>query len=607
MDNPQRVLERSVLTALVVAPILSLVGFLFYSLRLGDPVAWAFWLGSGGLVLQAVVLRVTYALPHFRTIHLDESGGHKYDRTVHMTPYRVAAVFLDLMLVLAGLVLLLTFMIRLGLVAVDLSGEFSRRLLLVMAVVVGLGTVIAQYLSLRVTDELRHDWTDGTALGLTYFFAGSAILLGVAVQVQPVVLFGRPIVDPSNAPVLALIAFFVLAIGTKAVRKLPSIYGVFKEGEAPRSMAQGGRRKAVLMPTLMAFALLLLVVLLLLVYGIGFIDVVDQLASNPLLLVLLLILGAALVGALVAAQTLARSADKKTHLKPTYKQRNTMETWLLGISLSVAGLLILVGGVGRLGIGAGLITGSGSLDIITFGVLVALGPFGFYAAQQRKRILRLEERFPDFLRDIASSHRGGLTLPSSVTVAARGDYGAMTPEIQKMADQLSWNVSFDEALKQLSDRVKTPLVERAVNLILEAGHSGGNTFEVIMAAARDAREIKSIENDRRLNMSLYGVVIYVTFFVFLLIVGLLYSQFVPQILEAGGRAGEIGSGAVGGLNFGNLPTLDEYRSFYFSAAVVQGIGSGILAGMMSTGRAVMGLRHAFIMVLAAWFSFVFIF
>ena len=50
-----------------------------------------------------------------------------------------------------------------------------------------------------------------------------------------------------------------------------------------------------------------------------------------------------------------------------------------------------------------------------------------------------------FLRDVAASHRGGLTLTASVQIAAKGEYGELTPEIRKMADQLSWNVPFNEA------------------------------------------------------------------------------------------------------------------------------------------------------------------
>jgi hypothetical protein len=46
-------------------------------------------------------------------------------------------------------------------------------------------------------------------------------------------------------------------------------------------------------------------------------------------------------------------------------------------------------------------------------------------------------------------------------------------------------------------------------------------------------------------------------------------------------------------------TLESCRVFYFLAALVQGVGNGLVAGTMGSGRVQSGLRHSFVMVLAA--------
>jgi archaeal flagellar protein FlaJ len=243
------------------------------------------------------------------------------------------------------------------------------------------------------------------------------------------------------------------------------------------------------------------------------------------------------------------------------------------------------------------------IHFFCLGLLAAIGPYGFHAAREARRMRHLEQRFPDFLRDVASSHQGGMTLPNAVAVAARGEYGPLTPEIRRMADQLSWNVAFEEALERFAQRVDTPLVHRAVNLILEANRSGGATTEVLLAAARDAREIKTLEAERHLGMSLYTIVIYITFLVFLAVAAVMYAQFVPQLVassEAVQQAGAIDP--VAGLGGPQL-RLEDFQLFYFMAAVVQGLGDGIVAGLMGSGRAVLGLRHSFVMVLLSYLTF----
>jgi flagellar protein FlaJ len=292
--------------------------------------------------------------------------------------------------------------------------------------------------------------------------------------------------------------------------------------------------------------------------------------------------------------------------RPPRDERKLRRDLVLGASILGGTLLLIPGALLAGGIALPGIPTTAWVHFVCLGVLAALGPYGFYMSREARRIRGLEERFADFLRDVASGHQGGLTLPAAVIVASHGEYGPLTPEVQKMADQLSWNLPFTEALERFAERVDTPLVRRAVNLVLQANRSGGSTIEVLLAASRDAREIKSLETERRLTMSLYTVVIYITFLVFLGVAAVLYASFVPKLVAASqaAQAANLGSGGVGGIGGPSL-NLRDFQVFYFMAAIMQGLGDGIVAGLMGTGRAVLGLRHAFLMVLIAYLTFTF--
>jgi flagellar protein FlaJ len=287
-------------------------------------------------------------------------------------------------------------------------------------------------------------------------------------------------------------------------------------------------------------------------------------------------------------------------------ERQLRRRLILGASLLGATLLLIPGALLAVGVALPGLPPEAWVHFVCLGVLAGLGPYGFYMAREARRIRGLEDRFADFLRDVASGHQGGLTLPAAVIVAARGEYGPLTPEVKRMSDQLSWNLPFTEALERFAERVDTPLVRRAVNLVLQANRSGGSTIEVLMAASRDAREIKSLENERHLTMGLYTVVIYVTFLVFLGVAAVLYASFVPKLVAASesAQAASLGADTVAGIG-GPALHLRDFQVFYFMAAIMQGLGDGIVAGLMGTGRAVLGLRHAFLMVLIAYLTFTF--
>src|SRR2546426_1078723 len=93
------------------------------------------------------------------------------------------------------------------------------------------------------------------------------------------------------------------------------------------------------------------------------------------------------------------------------------------------------------------------LVIATLGFI---GPYGFYVAKLQREIKLIERRLPDFLRDVAEAGRFGMTLAEAIVVSSGGRYGKLTPEIKKMAAQITWGVPATEARRPGLDRRGRP-------------------------------------------------------------------------------------------------------------------------------------------------------
>jgi flagellar protein FlaJ len=187
-------------------------------------------------------------------------------------------------------------------------------------------------------------------------------------------------------------------------------------------------------------------------------------------------------------------------------------------------------------------------------------------------------------------------MAQAIRVAGRGDYGRLNPEIRRMANQVSWGTGFPEAMRMFSERVGTPIITRAVALIIKATRAGGNAKDVLSAAARDAREIKALQQERRLSMTLYVIVVYVAFGVFLGVVAALQGLLVPALLRS---TTGVGGGQIGSVVIAQGLTIADFRLIYFGVGIVQAVGSGIVAGVMSEGSYGAGLKHATILVAIA--------
>ena len=241
-------------------------------------------------------------------------------------------------------------------------------------------------------------------------------------------------------------------------------------------------------------------------------------------------------------------------------------------------------------------------DFLLIAIFIFTGVFGIYEFMRLRRVRKIDDRFPDFVRDLAESRRAGMTFTKAIMYSSKGNYGVLTPEIQKITRQISWGSSVDNALKAFARRVNTKLINRTVSLIIEASRSGGNVADVLDAASRDAREIKLIESERRANMLSYVAVIYVGMGVFLLIIIILCKSLLPSMLGQGAQqaATAYESSGIGG---GGGISQKAITEVFFYASLVQGFGMGIVTGVFEEGNMISGVKHTFIMLLITWLIF----
>lgn len=275
------------------------------------------------------------------------------------------------------------------------------------------------------------------------------------------------------------------------------------------------------------------------------------------------------------------------------------ELRVVGASLAFAAALLVLSFLAWSGVlralGPVTLGPMGAPILATVAMFVTCAPVGYFSHMRARQIKEFEDRFPDFLRDLNESYGAGLTMAQAIRVASRGDYGKLNPELRRMANQVSWGTPFPEALRMFGERVGTPIVTRAVALIIKATRAGGNAKDVLSAASRDAREIMVLQSERRTSMTLYVIVIYVAFGVFLGVVAALQGLLVPALLASThGAAGSTGS--IAGLATNTSLGVIDFRFIYFSVGLVQAVGSGIVAGVMAEGSYSAGLKHAAVMI-----------
>ncbi len=246
------------------------------------------------------------------------------------------------------------------------------------------------------------------------------------------------------------------------------------------------------------------------------------------------------------------------------------------------------------------------LNWFGFGIFIMIYPASVFWEKQMKALNEVEEKFPDFLRDLAEYWKGGLSMTVAIQTLANSEYGALNDDVKKMANQISWGIAFEVVIHQFAERVGTPLVKRAISLITEANRAGGKISDILVTAANDSREIKFLEGERARVISSYIAVIWVSYMVFLLVIIMMGKIFIPAI--AGSNAGD--SGDEGGASIGNMQirSIDAlfFITVFYYGVTMQALGNGTMAGLMATGRITTGFKIAGQMIVVGLLGFNFI-
>src|SRR6059036_546081 len=251
---------------------------------------------------------------------------------------------------------------------------------------------------------------------------------------------------------------------------------------------------------------------------------------------------------------------------------------------------------------AGLV-GKFSIDrFLLLGGIVALIPPALVYLAESKRRDSIDNNIPHLIRDIADAGRSGMTLTRSIEISAERDYGPLTKELKKLIAKISFRVPLEKALQYFADRTGTQLARRSAMLISEANKSGGDIQESMESVAKHVQEIQYLERKRRASMRPFIGVMYISFAVFLVTVYLLIKSFFKQLANTNFG----GAGAVGGVgfNFVSLP-LDKITAVFLYMAMIEALFAGLVGGKMASGYLKDGLKHAILLMLICFITFVF--
>ena len=290
--------------------------------------------------------------------------------------------------------------------------------------------------------------------------------------------------------------------------------------------------------------------------------------------------------------------------------------------------------------------------LMLLGIMMGVMPYGLISFFKNRAVTEIENQFPSFLKDLAESKRGGMTILKSFESARDTDYGRLNNEIEKVHNQLTWGIPFPEVMERFSKRMsESAVIQESISIIIQSFKSGGNVTDTIQSVAEDAAMLRDTlqEKDSKLKQQLF--IIYIIYFLFIGITSGTYFM-MGELLGLGtaeegamaGMAEIMGDGDEEGQAIANFcgdniapaeplcttalvfnfvpdnvseigyndPWVEEYgyaqmayyKSLLFVILIIQGIAIAALAGQVSAGTPAAGIKHGLILLPIAFVTFI---
>lgn len=243
--------------------------------------------------------------------------------------------------------------------------------------------------------------------------------------------------------------------------------------------------------------------------------------------------------------------------------------------------------------------------IIAIGLIFATMQFWMDILNENKRQKDIETKFLEFVRGLVETVKSGIPIPKAIMHISNTDFGALTPYVKKLANQIEWGFPLHDALTTFAIDTNNPVIKRSVSIVIEAERSGGNVDEVLQAVTDSVVIIKKIREERRSETYSQLVQGYLVFFVFIAIMLTLQIYLIPQLTDIGsvltsGLGGGGFEGLLKGSTGGGTKSSLNLDFIFVWLILIQGLFSGLLMGKFAEGQLKMGLKHSLIVMILGY-------
>ena len=264
----------------------------------------------------------------------------------------------------------------------------------------------------------------------------------------------------------------------------------------------------------------------------------------------------------------------------------------ISVLLSLASSLIVLATFGFLGYTV-------LFRLLISAILLMMGlfvPYIILTLMAESRRKEIETILPDMLLLTSSNVKSGLTIDKALLFSARPEFGILGIEVKHLALQIFGGTTLEDAFNALLKKVRSPILSRTVNLLLEGLRSGGAVAQLLEESATDIRNTEILQKEIRSSVLSYVIFIFMAAVLaapFLFAVSTFLVTTTSQIWGATDFSVDDTEFVGGGFITISAPkiNLDAFNAFVVFAILMTTVFASVLISLIQTGKFSQSFRY----------------
>ncbi|MBI5003032.1 type II secretion system F family protein [Candidatus Woesearchaeota archaeon] len=211
------------------------------------------------------------------------------------------------------------------------------------------------------------------------------------------------------------------------------------------------------------------------------------------------------------------------------------------------------------------------------------------------RTKKMEDVLPDFLQEVSSNLKGGLAFEKSLWVAIKPRFGILANEIALAAKKVMTGTDVDIALNEFANKYNSPMLKRAMELIVSEIQSGGKVADIIDRVVENLKKTKALKDEMTASVLTYMIFIgAIVIFISPMLFALAYNLLIVISKVAALLATTAATGGTTGLlsNIGNINVNKE--DFVWFSRIALGViafFSSMIVSIIEKGNIRGGVKY----------------